>query len=141
MSLLRSLSPFKASCRAKAQRSHHPRFRPADALGSRGARQGSSNARGTSPTSRRESPSHAQPIADKISRLSLAFNSAFALLAARFDYPDILREPTADVLAKFRAGGTSLVLLWWAFALTAVLMGTYTAWSLWLIATGIALFA
>jgi hypothetical protein len=52
----------------------------------------------------------------------IAFNAAFALLAARFDYPDILREPTADVLAKFRAGGTSLVLLWWAFALTAILM-------------------
>jgi hypothetical protein len=54
--------------------------------------------------------------------VSIAFNAAFALLAARFDYPDILREPTADVLAKFRAGGTPLVLLWWAFALTAVLM-------------------
>ncbi|WP_024288334.1 DUF4386 domain-containing protein [Cellulomonas sp. KRMCY2] len=52
----------------------------------------------------------------------LAFNVAFALLAARFDYPDILRRPTAEVLAAFRAGGTSLVLLWWAFALTAVLM-------------------
>ena len=25
----------------------------------------------------------------------LAFNAAFALLAARFDYPDILRQPTA----------------------------------------------
>jgi hypothetical protein len=54
--------------------------------------------------------------------VAIAFNSAFALLAARFDYPDILREPTGDVLAKFRAGGTSLVLLWWAFALTALLM-------------------
>jgi hypothetical protein len=52
----------------------------------------------------------------------LAFNAAFALLAARFDYPDILRRPTADVLAGFRAGGTSLILLWWAFALTAVLL-------------------
>ena len=52
----------------------------------------------------------------------VAFNFAFALLAARFDYPDILREPTADVLAKFGAAGTSLVLLWWAFALTAVLL-------------------
>jgi hypothetical protein len=52
----------------------------------------------------------------------LAFNALFALLAARFDYPDILRRPTADVLARFRAGGTSLVLIWWAFALTAVLM-------------------
>jgi len=54
--------------------------------------------------------------------VAIAFNAAFALLAARFDYPDILREPTADVLAKLRAGGTPLVLLWWAFALTAVLM-------------------
>jgi Domain of unknown function (DUF4386) len=52
----------------------------------------------------------------------LAFNAAFATLAARFDYPDILRQPTPDVLAKFRAGGTSLVLTWWAFALSAVLM-------------------
>jgi hypothetical protein len=52
----------------------------------------------------------------------LAFNVAFATLAARFDYPDILRQPTPDVLAKFRAGGTSLVLTWWAFALSAVLM-------------------
>jgi hypothetical protein len=54
--------------------------------------------------------------------VSIAFNSVFALLVARFDYPDILREPTVDVLAKFRAGGTPLVLLWWAFALTALLM-------------------
>src|SRR3954462_5556300 len=48
----------------------------------------------------------------------LAFNVAFALLAARFDYPDVLRRPTGEVLAKFRAGGTSLVLAWGAFALT-----------------------
>jgi Domain of unknown function (DUF4386) len=52
----------------------------------------------------------------------LAFNAAFALLAARFDYPDILRRPTAEVLERFRAGGSALVLTWWAFALTAVLM-------------------
>ena len=54
--------------------------------------------------------------------LPLAFNAAFALLAARFDYPDILRRPTDEVLAAFRARGTSLVLLWWAFALTAGLL-------------------
>jgi hypothetical protein len=54
--------------------------------------------------------------------LPLAFNTAFALLAARFEYPDVLRQPTGEVLAKFRAGGTSLVLLWWAFSLTAVLL-------------------
>jgi hypothetical protein len=53
--------------------------------------------------------------------IPLAFNAAFAMLAARFDYPDILRRPTAEVLARFEAGGTSLVLLWWGFAMTAVL--------------------
>ena len=52
----------------------------------------------------------------------LAFNGAFAALAARFDYPDVLRHPTREVLAKFRAGGTSLQLLWWGFAMTAVLL-------------------
>jgi hypothetical protein len=52
----------------------------------------------------------------------LAFNAAFTLLEARFDYPDILRQPTDVVLARFRAGGTPLVLTWWAFALTAVLL-------------------
>jgi hypothetical protein len=52
----------------------------------------------------------------------LGFNAAFALLAARFDYPDVLRRPSAEVLAAFRAGGAPLVRLWWAFALTAVLM-------------------
>jgi hypothetical protein len=51
-----------------------------------------------------------------------AFNAAFPLLAARFDYPDILRQPTAEVLARFQAGGAPLVLTWWAFALTAVLL-------------------
>ena len=52
----------------------------------------------------------------------LAFNGAFAALASRFDYPDVLRHPTSEVLAKFREGGNSLVLLWWGFALTAVAM-------------------
>lgn len=53
--------------------------------------------------------------------LPLAFNAAFALLAKIFDYPRILREPSAEVLARFRNGGSRLVLLWWAFAMTAVL--------------------
>ena len=41
----------------------------------------------------------------------LAFNAAFGLLAARFDYPDILRRPTGEVLTRFREGGTALVLM------------------------------
>jgi len=52
--------------------------------------------------------------------LPIAFNAAFAALAATFDYPDILRRPTPEVLERFRAGGTRLKLLWWAFAMTAV---------------------
>src|SRR3954449_3718245 len=52
----------------------------------------------------------------------VGFNVAFTLLAARFDYPDILRRPSAEVLSKFRAGGTPLLLMWWAFMLTALLM-------------------
>jgi hypothetical protein len=52
----------------------------------------------------------------------VAFNAAFALLASRFDYPDILRRPTDEVLARFRQGGSGLLLLWWGFALTAVLL-------------------
>jgi hypothetical protein len=54
--------------------------------------------------------------------MPLAFNTAFGLLAARFDYPDILRRPTAEVLERFAAGGTGLLLLWWVFAMTAVLL-------------------
>ena len=48
------------------------------------------------------------------------FNVCFALLAARFDYPDILRRPTEEVLERFRAGGSELVLIWWAFTLSAL---------------------
>ena len=52
--------------------------------------------------------------------LPVAFNAAFAALAARFDYPDILRRPTGEILSRFRDGGTVLVVLWWAFAMTAL---------------------
>lgn len=52
--------------------------------------------------------------------LPLAFNAAFALLAATFDYPEVLRRPTQEVLARFHAGGARLVMLWWGFAMTAV---------------------
>lgn len=54
--------------------------------------------------------------------LPIAFNLCFSLLARTFDYPDILRRPTSEVLDRFRAGGTRLLLLWWSFALTAVLL-------------------
>lgn len=53
---------------------------------------------------------------------ALLFNGAFAALAAQFDYPDILRRPAPEVLEAFAAGGPRLVLTWYAFALSAVLM-------------------
>lgn len=51
----------------------------------------------------------------------LAFNVSFFLLARRFDYPDILRSPTEDILTRFQAGGVGLKLIWYGFMLTAVL--------------------
>ncbi len=48
------------------------------------------------------------------------FNAGFTLLAQRFDYPDVLRRPTHEVLERFRAGGAALILIWWLFALSAV---------------------
>ena len=54
--------------------------------------------------------------------LPCAFNAFFFLLARRFDYPDILRSPTGDILSRFRAGGVGLKLLWYGFMLTAVLL-------------------
>jgi hypothetical protein len=54
--------------------------------------------------------------------LPLAFNLFFFLLARGFDYPDILRSPTEDILSRFQAGGVRLKLLWYGFMLTAVLL-------------------
>jgi hypothetical protein len=58
--------------------------------------------------------------------LPLAFNAFFFLLAREFDYPDILRHPTADILGRFHAGGARLKLLWYGFMLTAVLLAPLT---------------
>ena len=51
----------------------------------------------------------------------VAFTICFTLLQMQFEYPDILRQSTADVLAKFQAGGTGLIAVWYALTLTAVL--------------------
>ncbi len=53
--------------------------------------------------------------------LPIAYAVVVAALARTFDYPGILRRPTDEVLARVRAGGTRLSLLWWAFAMCAVL--------------------
>lgn len=52
--------------------------------------------------------------------LSIGFNVPYALLASTFDYPTILRRPAGEVLLAFAAGGADLVLVWYAFFLSAV---------------------
>jgi Domain of unknown function (DUF4386) len=50
----------------------------------------------------------------------IVFTTCFLLLQSRFEYPDILRQPTAEVLTKFQDGGSGLVAIWYIFTLTAV---------------------
>jgi hypothetical protein len=54
--------------------------------------------------------------------LPIAYNLLYTLLSRSFDYPDILRRPSGDVLERFTAGGSRLVLTWWGFAMSAVLL-------------------
>src|ERR671918_424171 len=54
--------------------------------------------------------------------LPVGYNVLYTILARSFDYPDILRRPTAEVLERFAAGGSKLVLTWWGFAMSAVLL-------------------
>lgn len=52
--------------------------------------------------------------------LALAFNAPYAVLAATYDYPAVLRGSAGDALALYAAGGPALVLTWHAFALCAL---------------------
>lgn len=47
---------------------------------------------------------------------SILVNIPFALLIMNFDYPDILRLPTSEILTRFQAGGSPLIYTWLAFA-------------------------
>jgi hypothetical protein len=53
--------------------------------------------------------------------LPIAFNLIFFALGRAFEYPQILRKPTDYILKKFAEGGSRLVNLWYAFAVTALL--------------------
>jgi len=47
---------------------------------------------------------------------AILVNIPYALLIVNFDYPDILRQPTSEILTKFHAGGDALIYTWLAFA-------------------------
>jgi len=52
--------------------------------------------------------------------LAILFNLPYAILAAIYDYPDILRRPPGEALTRFAAGGPTLILTWYGFALAAL---------------------
>lgn len=54
--------------------------------------------------------------------LGVGLNVPFAILGATFQYPDILRQPTAEVLTRFHAGGAPLVATWYAFMAAALFL-------------------
>lgn len=47
---------------------------------------------------------------------AILVNAPYTLLIVNFDYPAILRQPTAEILTKFHAGGNALIYTWFAFA-------------------------
>lgn len=52
---------------------------------------------------------------------------AFEALRRLFAYPDVLRFPAGDILARFDAGGVPLIAAWAAFALAAALFAPLAA--------------
>lgn len=47
---------------------------------------------------------------------TVLINIPYTLLIINFDYPDILRQPNAEILTRFQAGGNALIYTWLAFA-------------------------
>ena len=52
----------------------------------------------------------------------IAFNVAYFELGRAFDYPNILRKEPAEILRRFAAGGSGLLLRWQALLLSALAM-------------------
>jgi len=52
----------------------------------------------------------------------VAFNLAFFELGRAFDYPNILRREPDEILRRFAAGGSGLILRWQALLLSALAM-------------------
>ena len=52
----------------------------------------------------------------------IAFNLAFFELGRTFDYPNILRKEPDEILRRFAAGGSGLILRWEALLLSALAM-------------------
>ena len=74
---------------------------------------------------------------EKIIGLLLVFGAIavfvpYTILTVIFDYPDILRQDAGVVLTRFHAGGSQMIWVWWAFAVSGlpllvayILLGQY----------------
>ncbi len=51
---------------------------------------------------------------------SIALLIPYTILTVIFEYPDILRQDTAIILTKFHDGGSKLIWVWFAFAITGL---------------------
>src|SRR5688572_6965643 len=51
---------------------------------------------------------------------AVVINIPYTLLIMNFNYPDVLREPAADILTQFADGGNGLIWTWFAFAWTGL---------------------
>jgi len=50
----------------------------------------------------------------------------YTILSIIFEYPQVLRQDAGIILTRFHQGGSSLVLVWWAFAIVGLpLFGAY----------------
>lgn len=54
--------------------------------------------------------------------LGVYLNIPFAILGVIFDYPNILREPTGEVLTLFKQGGATLIAVWYGFTFAALFL-------------------
>ncbi|MBU6393652.1 MAG: DUF4386 family protein [Sphingomonadales bacterium] len=52
--------------------------------------------------------------------LGIGFNIPYAVLAAIFEYPQILHRPADEILTRFAAGGAPLIIAWYGFMLAAL---------------------
>lgn len=54
--------------------------------------------------------------------LAIGFNVPYGMLALTYDYPAILRRAPGEALDRFAAAGPDLILTWYAFTLSALLL-------------------
>ncbi len=62
---------------------------------------------------------------------AIALFIPYTILTIIFEYPAILRQDTTVILTKFHEGGSTLIWVWFAFAVTGIPLNTclYPDWA------------